>query len=210
MVLQEEAERMAAKLEELKKHLQKEKEKRDGVRNEGIFLGEVSETRSSTSVEDRSTGEIFKFLAYCALEKYFEKFVENGITSIKELKNSSESCLETLGIPIGHRIKIAKYLKTFKENPEKQEEILMVTSEVSSGNSSYPTVLKVSCWGCYKVLAEILVYTSAFNYHFCSEKCFESFKKSEFATCKCLKEFYKKTGVSSNRVWFCSAQCLNS
>ena len=254
VLLEEESQRMAGKLQELKAHMQKEKEKRQlllsssSIRENRTKKPEASwspnETSSSTSASlfsDLSSQPIYQFLQSISLEKYYQNFAENCIQTIPRLQALTEEDLSRLNISLGHRLKILKYSRTFpseqvsvppERNPsneppkealqdssvelsKKQPEVpVFITGEQQEvsieSTMSFTISPKVSCWRCFKIFALSSSYKTVFNYSFCSPACFSAFHRSEFLTCVCGTEFYKKTGISHNKVWYCREECINT
>lgn len=57
------------------------------------------------------TEELSKLLWDLKLEKYETTLLELGVTSLDGLKCLSESDIESLGIPLGHKLKLIKKVK---------------------------------------------------------------------------------------------------
>jgi len=50
-------------------------------------------------------------LAKINLEKYAKKFIENGIEDLETILELSDTHLDALGIPLGHKLKVLKQIK---------------------------------------------------------------------------------------------------
>ena len=223
--------------------MQKEKEKRKsfqknpdpreirGKPSEVIFSSDDTRASMTNSVEiDYSTNEIFIFLQSCSLEKHFFKFFERNITTIEELKDIQEGLLSEMNIPIGHQIKIQKYLKQYlneliisKNIKEDHQQNGDLKSNVSSiiknpieqisevtcnSNDSFALTAKISCWSCYKIIPKRLAIIFATK-EFCSTICEDKFKSVELKECVCGNTFLKNSGICVRKIWFCSESCIN-
>ena len=84
-------------------------------------------SNSLTKPTEEFTGdqytEVVKFLASVKLQKYIKKFVDNGFEDLETILELNEGYLETIGIPLGHKLKIMKRIKQINnENEEKQQQ----------------------------------------------------------------------------------------
>jgi hypothetical protein len=50
------------------------------------------------------------------LDKYFKKFVENGIEDQETILELSDMHLDAMEIPMGYKLKILKKIKTLRED----------------------------------------------------------------------------------------------
>ncbi len=55
--------------------------------------------------------EVTDFLAKINLEKYVKKFIGNGIEDLETILELSDTHLDALGIPLGHKLKVLKQIK---------------------------------------------------------------------------------------------------
>ena len=55
--------------------------------------------------------EVTDFLSKINLEKYSSKFIQNGIEDLETILELSDTHLDALGIPLGHKLKILKQSK---------------------------------------------------------------------------------------------------
>ena len=84
--------------------------------------------------------EVLEFLSACGMEKYYEKFVENGIEELEILVEVTESHLANMAIPLGHRLKIMKKIKECRESSGNKEEIKSMNRENSGlGKENVPS-----------------------------------------------------------------------
>lgn len=58
--------------------------------------------------------EVSDFLTGMGLEKYFDKFVDNGVEDEETVLELQTSHLEQMGIPLGHKLKIMKKIKELR------------------------------------------------------------------------------------------------
>lgn len=122
--LEEESKKMSGKIKELQVHMQREKEKRMGDFGAGVNDGNavfiLNDTLATLSASPEVECVVMMFLKNCGMEKYYDAFISNQIHDLPALKNLTESALEAIKIPIGHRLKILKNLRTFL-NSDKTE-----------------------------------------------------------------------------------------
>ena len=64
--------------------------------------------------EDESYREVKEFLATIKLDKYFQKFMENGVEDLETVLELNEEHIETMGIPMVHKLKIMKSIKDLR------------------------------------------------------------------------------------------------
>lgn len=65
--------------------------------------------------ETSESKEFNEFLEPIKMERYWEVFVENGIDDVETLVECKDEHLEKMNIPLGHRLKIMKRIKEFKQ-----------------------------------------------------------------------------------------------
>lgn len=61
-----------------------------------------------------SAPEVAEFLNSIGLQKYQAKFVENGIEDQETILELNDVYLDTLGVPLGHKLKMLKRIKTIR------------------------------------------------------------------------------------------------
>lgn len=54
------------------------------------------------------------FLASIGLEKYFKQFVDLGITDLDTILELQDTHLESMGVPLGYKLKILKRIKIIR------------------------------------------------------------------------------------------------
>lgn len=59
--------------------------------------------------------EIEEFLASINLQKYKDRFLENGIEDYETVLELNDSHLDAIGIPLGYKLKIIKRIKTMRQ-----------------------------------------------------------------------------------------------
>ena len=59
--------------------------------------------------------EVKGFLGTIKLEKYFDKFIENGLEDEETILELKDNHIEEMGIPLGHKLKIMKKIKDLRE-----------------------------------------------------------------------------------------------
>ena len=58
--------------------------------------------------------EVLEFLNSVGLEKYKDRFIENGIEDEETILELNDLHLDGLKIPLGHKLKILKLVKTIR------------------------------------------------------------------------------------------------
>jgi len=67
---------------------------------------------AGTEPKDQSDKEsVRQFLASIKLEKYVDKFIDNGLDDLDTIYELKEEHVESLGLPLGHKLKIMKKIK---------------------------------------------------------------------------------------------------
>lgn len=89
-------------------------------------------------VDSSSYPEVYEFLSAINLTKYVSTFVENGFEDLDTILELNEEYLETLGIPLGHKLKIVKRIKELKpdENPTKPDLQAQIEPEVLTDHNT--------------------------------------------------------------------------
>lgn len=59
--------------------------------------------------------EVDEFLVSINLQKYKERFIENGIEDMETVLELNDSHLDAIGIPLGYKLKIIKRIKTLRQ-----------------------------------------------------------------------------------------------
>ena len=60
--------------------------------------------------------EVETFLSSIALQKYKERFVENGIEDQETILELNDEHLDALSVPLGHKLKILKRIKLIRQD----------------------------------------------------------------------------------------------
>ena len=55
-----------------------------------------------------------EFLSQIKLEKYEDKFMENGVEDLETILELRDEHIEQIGIPLGHKLKIMKKIKDLR------------------------------------------------------------------------------------------------
>jgi hypothetical protein len=128
--------RMQAKLEELKAYMQANRHKRNAdplkaqpIRSNSNRIVKPAPPQAASrddlsALTSTETGlsQVKQFLTGCGLERYFEELTHNGIDDMEILLELSDSHLNGLNIPLGHRIKLLKRIKEVRDNgPPRQQ-----------------------------------------------------------------------------------------
>ena len=58
--------------------------------------------------------EVRDFLEEIKLSKYFDKMIENGIEDLETVLELKEDHVESMGVPLGHKLKIIKKIKDIR------------------------------------------------------------------------------------------------
>jgi hypothetical protein len=65
--------------------------------------------------KDSDYPEMSEFLASVALEKYEDRFIQNGFEDLEAILELNDTHLDCLFIPLGHKLKILKRIKVIRE-----------------------------------------------------------------------------------------------
>ena len=57
-----------------------------------------------------------EFLSQIKLEKYEDKFIENGVEDLETILELRDEHIEQIGIPLGHKLKIMKKIKDLRSD----------------------------------------------------------------------------------------------
>lgn len=115
--LEEESKRMSGKIKELQVHMQREKEKRlENLAEGGKGFTNLNDTLATLSATPEIDCVVMMFLRNCGMERYYENFINSQINDLSGLQDLTEKTLEEMKIPIGHRLKILKHLRTVPKN----------------------------------------------------------------------------------------------
>ena len=71
----------------------------------------------STTAASGDTGdfpEVDSFLGSINLQKYKERFIENGIEDEETILELNDSHLDAIGVPLGYKLKIIKRIKMIR------------------------------------------------------------------------------------------------
>ena len=60
--------------------------------------------------------EVETFLSSIALQKYKERFVENGIEDQETILELNDGHLDALSVPLGHKLKMLKRIKLIRQD----------------------------------------------------------------------------------------------
>ena len=75
-------------------------------------------TASTPHIDDAEYPEVMEFLGSIKLMKYKSVFLENGFEDIETILELNEDHLGTLGIPLGHKLKIVKRIKELRDQQD--------------------------------------------------------------------------------------------
>lgn len=70
--------------------------------------------KGAINQQNNEDSEVFSFLAPMKLEKYADKFIENGVEDIETILELEDQHVEQMGIPLGHKLKIVKKIKDMR------------------------------------------------------------------------------------------------
>ena len=59
--------------------------------------------------------EVAEFLGSISLQKYQAKFLENGIEDLETILELNDSHLDSLGVPMGYKLKILKQIRIVRQ-----------------------------------------------------------------------------------------------
>ena len=107
-----------------------------------------SNSTAQTS-ESQSNNEVQTFLSSIKLEKYCDKFNENGIEDLETILELKDDHLEQIGVPLGHKLKIMKKIKDMRASkgmsvPQSRQGTTRGDTETQANNSAQGTGKAVS------------------------------------------------------------------
>ena len=80
----------------------------------GVSTGTDSTTAASAGGNE-DFPEVDAFLGSINLQKYKERFIENGIEDEETILELNDSHLDAIGIPLGYKLKIIKRIKMIRQ-----------------------------------------------------------------------------------------------
>ena len=67
--------------------------------------------------------EVRSFLSSIKLDKYFDKFIDNGLEDQETILELQDQHIEQMGVPLGHKLKIMKRIKDMREEKGMSENL---------------------------------------------------------------------------------------
>ena len=64
--------------------------------------------------QNNEGSEVYSFLQDIKLEKYVDKFIDNGVEDIETILELEDNHIEQMGIPLCHKLKIVKKIKDMR------------------------------------------------------------------------------------------------
>ena len=58
--------------------------------------------------------EVEEFLGSINLQKYGDRFIENGIEDLETILELNDQHIDAIGVPLGYKLKIIKRIKTIR------------------------------------------------------------------------------------------------
>ena len=66
------------------------------------------------NTEEEKESEVQDFLGTVKLDKYADKFIDNGVEDLETILELQDKHLEQMGVPLGHKLKILKRIKDMR------------------------------------------------------------------------------------------------
>lgn len=85
------------------------------VQAEEDAKGPAAGTGQANAGSGEEYPEVGAFLNSIALEKYKDRFIENGIEDEETILELSDDHLDALTVPLGHKLKILKRIKMLRQ-----------------------------------------------------------------------------------------------
>lgn len=82
--------------------------------------------------QDQVYNELKDFLEPLKMTKYKEKFIDAGITNMYQIEEVTETDLETMKIPLGHKLKIMKKVREVHQKTHPVEKIIKVSEGIAT------------------------------------------------------------------------------
>ena len=76
--------------------------------------GAIQQPGASATGSQREYPEVDEFLGSITLQKYYEMFAENGIEDLETILELNDTHLDAMAVPLGHKLKILKRIKTVR------------------------------------------------------------------------------------------------
>ncbi|CEL94626.1 unnamed protein product [Vitrella brassicaformis CCMP3155] len=77
----------------------------------------TASSQSGATAMDADSREVETFLLKCGLSRYLTAFLDNGFDCMEVLEEMTEEHMKAIGIALGHRIKLRKYLRQVSRAP---------------------------------------------------------------------------------------------
>ena len=75
-----------------------------------------TDSTNAVSASNEDFPEVDSFLNSINLQKYKERFIENGIEDEETILYLNDSHLDAIGIPLGYKLKIIKRIKMIRQD----------------------------------------------------------------------------------------------
>ena len=98
----------------------------------------IESTVESQDTQDEFP-EVIEFLESIKLIKYKDTFIQNGFEDIESILELNEEYLESLGMPLGHKLKIMKRIRELRPDDEDRPSTVSQTQAYSNEGVSYST-----------------------------------------------------------------------
>ncbi|CAK85627.1 unnamed protein product (macronuclear) [Paramecium tetraurelia] len=131
--MQEEAKKMAEKLEKLKQNLNSQRMERSQISKQSGDQIESVRWQNNTTPNNRilkdrppssKSEPIETFLKSIKLDTYVEKFKENGFEELDILFDIQKEQLQSMEIPLGHQIRLIKKIRELKQSVEVNQVVI--------------------------------------------------------------------------------------
>lgn len=224
----------ALQVQELRTYIERNKPSEARFKDaQGLRQSRPSSAVSTASASAHTPSSLSSFLSELGLSRYLSQLLKNGIEDLETAYELTESDLEQMGIPLGHRIKILKRLRDLYGPREETKTSKLpnkpplpptlpppealakpVRSAKKAGNSAesghgklMSVNERIGCWECYrtffKEVGEVLD-----GKVFCTRICAEKYRQKASIACPCGLAQLKSSSIYSEGVYYCSVQCV--
>lgn len=75
----------------------------------------TSNITMAMKLQSEENQEVAGFLSTIGLQKYIEKFIDNGVEDLETILELQDQHISQMGIPLGHKLKIIKRIKEVRQ-----------------------------------------------------------------------------------------------
>ena len=102
-------------------------------------INQEPEIENENNNEDEEFAEVLEFLDSIKLLKYKDTFIQNGFDDMETILELNEEYLESLGLPLGHKLKIMKRIRELRNDEDQRPASVSQTQDWSNEGVSRST-----------------------------------------------------------------------